>query len=189
MRCSALWRDPHTCFESEKTSLRTAIEASATAAIKRTCPRCLLSFVKDSGCNKMVCNCGYAMCYICRQEITAREGYAHFCQHFRPAGGRCTECHKCDLYGDEDEEKSIRMAVEEAEKAWREKDSGEGKDGVDGPAAAVALDDEATKRMLEDVVGGSKGIGAVMERWLDAIVEACFTWEVSPVEIPRTSVK
>ncbi|KAI7188107.1 hypothetical protein KC352_g22123, partial [Hortaea werneckii] len=39
VRCNALWRDPHTCFESEKTSLRTAIESSATAAVKRTCPR------------------------------------------------------------------------------------------------------------------------------------------------------
>jgi hypothetical protein len=182
MRCNALWRDPHTCFESEKTSLRTAIEASATAAIKRTCPRCLLSFVKASGCNKMVCNCGYAMCYICRQEITASEGYAHFCQHFRPAGGKCTECFKCDLYGDEDEEKSIRMAVEEAEKAWRAKDSGEEK--VDASGAPVVVDDEATKRMLEDVVGGTKGIAALTERCLDAVLEACFTWEVSPVARP-----
>jgi hypothetical protein len=189
MRCNALWRDPHTCFESEKTSLRTAIEASATAAIKRTCPRCLLSFVKASGCNKMVCNCGYAMCYICRQEITASEGYAHFCQHFRPAGGRCTECFKCDLYGDEDEEKSIRLAVQEAEKAWRAKDGSEGKDDAAGTAAGVAIDDEATRRMLEDVVGGRKGIGALIERWLDAVLEACFTWEVSPVEPPFTVVK
>lgn len=53
-RCLTHWRDPHVCFEHEKISLRTAIESSATAAIKRTCPRCLLSFVKSSGCNKLV---------------------------------------------------------------------------------------------------------------------------------------
>ncbi|EME79568.1 uncharacterized protein MYCFIDRAFT_107748, partial [Pseudocercospora fijiensis CIRAD86] len=123
-RCLAAWRDPHSCFESEKTSLRTAIEASATAAVKRTCPRCYLSFVKSSGCNKLVCNCGYTMCYICRSEITSKEGYAHFCQHFRPNGGRCAECERCDLYGDEDEEAAIRRAAEEAEQMWREKEGG-----------------------------------------------------------------
>jgi hypothetical protein len=86
------------------------------------------------------------------------------------------------LYGDEDEEKSIRMAVEEAEKAWRAKDSGEEK--VDASGAPVVVDDEATKRMLEDVVGGTKGIAALTERCLDAVLEACFTWEVSPVARP-----
>jgi hypothetical protein len=178
MRCNAIFRDPHTCFESEKTSLRTAIETSATAAIKRTCPRCLLSFIKDSGCNKLVCNCGYTMCYICRQEITAQEGYGHFCQHFRPAGGRCTECFRCDLYGDEDEEKSIRAAVEEAEKAWRAKDSG----GIErnSPTSAPTADEEATRRMLEDVAGGKKSVKWLVEQWIDTLVEACFTWDITP---------
>jgi hypothetical protein len=178
MRCNAIFRDPHTCFESEKTSLRTAIETSATAAIKRTCPRCLLSFIKDSGCNKLVCNCGYTMCYICRQEITVQEGYGHFCQHFRPAGGRCTECFRCDLYGDEDEEESIRAAVEEAEKAWRARDSG----GVEGNSTTTApsADEEATRRMMEDVVGGKKSVKWLMKQWMDAVVEACFTWDITP---------
>ncbi|TKA47541.1 hypothetical protein B0A54_01913 [Friedmanniomyces endolithicus] len=124
IRCTATWRDPHVCFESEKTSLRTAIESSATAAVKRTCPRCLLSFVKASGCNKLVCNCGYTMCYICRQEVTSKEGYGHFCQHFRPSGGRCGECERCDLYGAEDEEAAIRKATQTAEKMWREREGG-----------------------------------------------------------------
>jgi hypothetical protein len=93
------------------------------------------------------------------------------------------------LYGDEDEEKSIRLAVQEAEKAWRAKDGSEGKDDAAGTAAGVAIDDEATRRMLEDVVGGRKCIGALIERWLDAVLEACFTWEVSPVEPPFTVVK
>ncbi|KAF2774550.1 hypothetical protein EJ03DRAFT_255685, partial [Teratosphaeria nubilosa] len=121
-RCLTPWLDPHTCFSREKTSLRTALETSATAAIKRTCPKCHLSFVKSSGCNKLVCNCGYTMCYVCRQEITVKEGYGHFCQHFRPNGGRCWECERCDLYGDEDEEVAIRRAVEGAEREWRERE-------------------------------------------------------------------
>lgn len=156
-RCLAMWRDPHSCFESEKTSLRTAIEASATAAVKRTCPRCYLSFVKSSGCNKLVCNCGYTMCYICRSEITLKEGYAHFCQHFRPNGGRCPECERCDLYGDEDEEMAIRRAAEEAEQAWRDKEGGKGKDGGDEVAA---------KAMIDALVGEGK------KRWYDDFLDA-----------------
>lgn len=160
-RCRAMWRDPHTCFESEKTSLRTALEASATAAIKRTCPRCLLSFVKSSGCNKLVCNCGYTMCYICRQQITSKEGYAHFCQHFRPHGGRCTECERCDLYGDEDEDASIRQAIDAAERAWKENQNGK-----------EVVDDQLTQLMMESVAGHRHG-ETWIERFLDAILDAC----------------
>ncbi|KAK5138182.1 hypothetical protein LTR08_004877 [Meristemomyces frigidus] len=155
-RCATIWRNPHICFETEKTSLRTAIESSATAAIKRTCPRCLLSFVKSSGCNKLVCNCGYTMCYICRNEITSKEGYSHFCQHFRARGGRCSECERCDLYGDEDEEAAIRRAAESAEKAWRDQ-GGKG--------------DANTQLMVEALVGQA-GHGTRYEKWLDAMVDA-----------------
>lgn len=155
-RCHAIWRDPHTCFDTERTSLRTAIESSATAAIKRTCPKCLLSFVKSSGCNKLVCNCGYTMCYTCRQEITTKEGYGHFCQHFRPSGGRCGECDRCDLYGDEDEEGAIRRAAETAEKAWREKEGGDGT--------------EETAKAMVDALVGVKGRRR-WEVWLDACVD------------------
>ncbi|KAL9115054.1 MAG: hypothetical protein Q9187_007358, partial [Circinaria calcarea] len=51
--CQKPWRDPHICHESAHLSLRTTVEAARTAALKRTCPRCGLGFVKDSGCNKM----------------------------------------------------------------------------------------------------------------------------------------
>lgn len=156
-RCLSPWQDPHTCFDTERTSLRTAIESSATLAIKRTCPKCLLSFVKSSGCNKLVCNCGYTMCYICRQEITSKEGYAHFCQHFRPSGGRCEECERCDLYGDEDEEGVIRRAAERAERVWRENEGGEGSE-------------EVARAMVEALVG--KGKRRWWEEWMDTCVDA-----------------
>ena len=159
VKCLAVWRDPHICFENEKTSLRTAIESSATAAVKRTCPNCMLSFVKSSGCNKLVCNCGYTMCYICRQGITSREGYSHFCQHFRPHGGRCMECQRCDLYGDEDEEAAIRRAAEAAEKAWKENEGGN-----DG-------DESTAQAMVDALLGQRKGV-KYWEIWLDAIVDA-----------------
>ncbi|KAM0718658.1 hypothetical protein Q7P37_005729 [Cladosporium fusiforme] len=158
-RCLAPWRDPHACFETERISLRTAIEASATAAIKRTCPKCHLSFVKSSGCNKLVCNCGYTMCYICRAEITSKEGYSHFCQHFRPHGGRCSECERCDLYGDEDEGDAIRKAAEGAEKMWRDK---EGMEMAGG-------NEDTTKAMVDALVGKK---GKWWDEGLDAVVDA-----------------
>jgi hypothetical protein len=92
-------------------------------AIKRTCPRCNTSFVKSSGCNKLTCVCGYQMCYVCRKDIGNGEGYRHFCEHFRPNGGRgCTECSKCDLYRCEDDEVVVKKAKEEAERQWMEKE-------------------------------------------------------------------
>ncbi|KAL8757135.1 MAG: hypothetical protein Q9199_002448 [Rusavskia elegans] len=122
--CSKPWRDPHTCFESEVVELRTTIEAARTAALKRTCPKCGLGFIKDSGCNKLTCLCGYVMCYVCRQGLgptEGGEGYQHFCQHFRYEAGRCRECEKCDLYRAEDEDALVKAAGLEAEKEWREK--------------------------------------------------------------------
>lgn len=69
MTCHKAWRDPHACEEPLQQSLRTTVEAARTAAVKRTCPRCNLSFVKSSGCNKLTCICGYSMCYICRKAL------------------------------------------------------------------------------------------------------------------------
>ncbi|EEH45039.1 uncharacterized protein PADG_01189 [Paracoccidioides brasiliensis Pb18] len=69
INCRKPWQDPHQCHEPLLHSLRTTVEAARTAAIKRTCPRCGLSFVKSSGCNKLTCVCGYAMCYICRKAL------------------------------------------------------------------------------------------------------------------------
>lgn len=121
--CHKPWRDPHFCHEPLLLSLRTTIEAARTAAVKRTCPQCGLSFVKSSGCNKLTCVCGYSMCYVCRKALGNRkrhpvlnreqgeaavvaavaagaaevdeepEGYRHFCEHFRVDPG--TKCTEC----------------------------------------------------------------------------------------------
>ncbi|KAI4254417.1 MAG: hypothetical protein LQ352_003119 [Teloschistes flavicans] len=122
--CFKPWRDPHTCCDSAAVELRTTIEAARTGALKRTCPKCGLSFIKDSGCNKLTCVCGYAMCYICRQGLGPNEGgegYTHFCQHFRYGGGGCGECEKCDLYKDQNEDEIVKAAGVEAERQWRKK--------------------------------------------------------------------
>ncbi|KAJ5207136.1 hypothetical protein N7491_002232 [Penicillium cf. griseofulvum] len=69
MTCHKPWRDPHVCHEPLLLDLRATVEAARTAAVKRTCPRCCLSFVKSSGCNKLTCVCGYSMCYLCRKAL------------------------------------------------------------------------------------------------------------------------
>lgn len=144
LKCHKAWHDPHTCHEPLLISLRTTVEAARTGAIKRTCPRCGLSFVKSSGCNKLTCVCGYSMCYLCRTALGAPsifenprarrpvidvQGYRHFCEHFRVNPGKpCTECDKCDLYKNENEDLIVRRAGEVAEREWRIK---EGLVGVD----------------------------------------------------------
>lgn len=70
--CQKPWRDPHICHEPLLLDLRATVEAARTAAVKRTCPRCSLSFVKSSGCNKLTCVCGYSMCYLCRKALGPR---------------------------------------------------------------------------------------------------------------------
>lgn len=133
--CFKIWHDPHICYESAALSLRTTIEAARTAVVKRTCPRCGLGFVKESGCNKLGCVCGYIMCYICRQGLgngVGEEGYRHFCQHFRPTGGRCGDCDRCDLYKAEDEDGLVKRAGENAEREWRKREGMEGVEGIGG---------------------------------------------------------
>lgn len=137
--CSKAWSDIHICHESSLLALRTQVELAMSLAIKRTCPRCNTSFVKSSGCNKLTCVCGYQMCYVCRKDIGNGEGYRHFCEHFRPNGGRgCTECSKCDLYRCEDDEVVVKKAKEEAERLWMEKEG----TGIGG--------DEKIRKVLEE---------------------------------------
>ena len=129
--CRALWHDPHKCNEREELTLRIAIEAARSAAMKRVCPKCNLAFVKESGCNKMTCTCGYTMCYLCRQGLGQQPAgltnphqdhdYSHFCGHFRALPGRCSQCNKCDLYREENQDEIVRRAGEAAEREWRKK--------------------------------------------------------------------
>lgn len=149
--CSKAWYDPHICHEPLIVSLRTSVEAARTAAVKRVCPRCGTSFVKSSGCNKLTCVCGYSMCYLCRANIgkagaagnaEGAEGYRHFCEHFRPTAGRkCTECDKCDLYREEDEDEAVRRAGEQAEQDWREREGMVGVKGLEGAVDNMGIVD------------------------------------------------
>ncbi|KAK8176118.1 hypothetical protein IWX90DRAFT_511672 [Phyllosticta citrichinensis] len=129
--CTAEWRNPHTCHAKALVSLRQHVENAISNAVKRTCPRCHMSFVKSSGCNKLLCPCGYSMCYICRAPIGTGEGYGHFCPHFRERPGeRCSVCDKCDLYQVDEEDVMTQRVAQRAEREWREMNKMSGKEGV-----------------------------------------------------------
>lgn len=118
IECGKEWQPFHRCFEQESDSVRIFVEKAMADAVKRTCPRCNVSFIKSDGCNKLTCPCGYTMCYVCRADI-GTEGYQHFCQHFRQDPGTpCKECESCNLYVQEDEAGAIRRAAENAEKEY-----------------------------------------------------------------------
>lgn len=121
LSCHKSWSDIHVCNESSLVALRTQVEQAMSLAVKRVCPRCNMSFVKNAGCNKLTCPCGYKMCYVCRADLT-EEGYRHYCDHFRPDGDPrpCTECDRCNLWESEDTEEVLRQARVDAEKKWRE---------------------------------------------------------------------
>jgi len=123
LACAKAWVDVHVCRENELVALRTHVELAMSMAVKRVCPRCATSFVKNAGCNKLTCPCGYRMCYVCRRDIAA-EGYRHFCEHFRPEGDgrRCTQCDRCNLWEGEDTDAVLRAAREEAERRWKERE-------------------------------------------------------------------
>ena len=120
LSCSKAWADVHICHESSLVALRTQVEQAMSMAIKRVCPRCNTSFVKNSGCNKLTCPCGYKMCYVCRADLSD-EGYRHFCDHFRPDGDPrpCKDCNRCNLWESEDTDQVLREAQEEAERRWK----------------------------------------------------------------------
>ena len=164
LRCFKIWRDPHICHESAALSLRATVESARTAALKRTCPRCSLAFIKDSGCNKLTCICGYSMCYICRQGLgkgEGGEGYRHFCQHFRPMGGVCQDCERCDLYKDLDDDDIVMTAGIKAEKEWREREGMVGVDGIGGSQIEIPQTSWRT---------GVWSIQAVVDWWVAGLI-------------------
>lgn len=130
LSCQKEWTDIHVCHESSLVALRTQVEQAMSMAIKRVCPRCNTSFVKNAGCNKLTCPCGYKMCYVCRKDIGGTGdgpdvGYRHFCDHFRPEGDPkpCTQCNRCNLWESENTDAVLAQAKAEAERKWSETES------------------------------------------------------------------
>jgi len=96
---------PLTCDEVEKDGevvARTKLEDAMTEAMLRECVSCKKRFFKEEGCNKMQCECGQAMCYLCRQPVG--KDYTHFYgQGASPLKGKCplwsdnTNLHKAEV--------------------------------------------------------------------------------------------
>jgi hypothetical protein len=174
MSCSKAWTDIHICHESSLVALRTQVEQAMSMAIKRVCPRCNTSFVKNAGCNKLTCPCGYKMCYVCRKDIgSSTEGYQHFCQHFRPEGDgtRCEECAKCNLWEAEDTEAILSEARAEAERRWKEterRDLSESEKAFLETGVASKRDDVVTQ-----LLSGRRKMPSV-EDICDGIIETLF---------------
>jgi len=107
----------HTCFEDVPDEVSPEIfEAYVSNAMNkvavRICPKCLLQFQKGDGCNRIQCQCGYEMCYLCRQQV---HDYSHFCDHFRTnIGEKCKDCQKCELWKVDDNPKVAQSARQAA---------------------------------------------------------------------------
>ena len=112
MNCNLKWchlckREQHkgfSCYtlkfkEDENEEVRiqiidTMIQNSISKALTHTCSTCGTAYIKEEGCNLMVCShCGGMSCYICNAKIYYKEGrgkYWHFAGHeFSDQGSTC----------------------------------------------------------------------------------------------------
>ncbi|KAB5596364.1 Pectinesterase [Ceratobasidium theobromae] len=100
--CRKCWKKEHmgkTCEEvvREEKDLQGEhmIAEAMTMALIRDCPKCKTPFMKEAGCNKMICpKCGTISCYICRKEVSRLSPYIHFDQqpdayHLPPDRRKC----------------------------------------------------------------------------------------------------
>ena len=94
--CKEFSHIPLRCEEVEKDAevrKRTYIEKKMTEAMIRKCYKCSKPFVKADGCNKMTCDCGASMCYLCRQPVRDYK-------HFFGQGGVAQAGQTCPLWSD-----------------------------------------------------------------------------------------
>ncbi|GAA99616.1 uncharacterized protein L969DRAFT_94067 [Mixia osmundae IAM 14324] len=117
--CCNLWQDGHICPRDRADDMRISIEKAMDEAIKRSCPTCHTPAVKDGGCNRLRCpRCSQVYCCVCLTPIN-REGYRHFCQHFRRLPGQpCDECESCELYRMPSDRELALAAAARARRAW-----------------------------------------------------------------------
>ncbi|KAI1079143.1 hypothetical protein F5B20DRAFT_571157 [Whalleya microplaca] len=116
---------PKTCeevaIEEGGGDARHALEEAMSAALIRTCNKCRNPFMKEDGCNKILCTrCQTLHCYVCRKTIT---GYQHF--NDKKRGGKDGQCPLFDST-----EERHQQEVERAEKEALEKVAKENPDVV-----------------------------------------------------------
>lgn len=109
---------------------RLKVEEALAQAKIRKCPKCATSFVKSEGCNKMMCRCGTAVCYICRKELKGKNPYEHFCQV--PLCDH-KSCQKCTLFSnaEEDDQRAMREAGLTAAQTFRQELQEKGTSGLE----------------------------------------------------------
>ncbi|KAF8874843.1 hypothetical protein BD779DRAFT_1476354 [Infundibulicybe gibba] len=131
IKCKAQWvqtHDPFNCtlgaegtsdVDGDEDCARQAfISQKMDESIKRICMKCSTAFVKDGGCNRVVCPCGQKICYVCRANLMVSD-YNHFCGHFRENPGEpCKKCNKCLLYVQEDVDYVNGEAERQAMEEW-----------------------------------------------------------------------
>ncbi|KAK6345952.1 hypothetical protein TWF730_010290 [Orbilia blumenaviensis] len=141
--CNKPTHIPLTCEENakdEKQNLRRGVEEAMTEALLRKCGKCSLPYVKDSGCNKIVCSrCNAMNCYLCSKVI---KDYHHFNDPAR--GGKSGNC----LLFDNTDERH-HNEVHAAEEAAIAKIRAENPDITEGQMriqlSQVVLDEERRK--------------------------------------------
>jgi len=70
-------------FQKEKKiDAKHTVEEAMTAALVKKCNKCSRPFLKEDGCNKIICPCGNLQCYICSENVLT---YEHF------GNGKCPQ--------------------------------------------------------------------------------------------------
>lgn len=114
---------PLTCEEAVREhgfSARRTIKEAMSAAMIRRCNKCGTAFIKENGCNKMMCSrqgCGSVQCYVCSKSCD----YSHFNDPSR--GGKDGNCPLFDS-AESRHAQEIRKAEEETRKKVTEANPG-----------------------------------------------------------------
>ena len=105
---------PKTCLENKMEkgpSQRRIIEEARTEAILRTCKKCGVRFLKDEGCNKVICTkCGAVTCDYCGADISDTTY-----KHFKDSGQIGLDPNGCPLFHD-----NTKRREEQADTAGQE---------------------------------------------------------------------
>ncbi|KAF7294852.1 hypothetical protein MIND_01023100 [Mycena indigotica] len=122
-QCKQLDHLPKSCKEVEEDKKREGrhhIEEAMTRALMRNCPRCQKAFVKDAGCNKMICpGCNAMSCYVCRKLIT---GYEHFASMpGQPVAAGSSKSGRCPLWDTVEQRHAdeVKAAADQAREAYK----------------------------------------------------------------------
>ncbi|XP_043248721.1 uncharacterized protein DDB_G0292642-like isoform X2 [Colletes gigas] len=107
--CKEINHVPLKCHEERIDQARLFVEEKMTEALVRKCYKCSRPYYKDDGCNKIQCQCGATMCYICDAVVT---GYNHFHNGNVASSKRCPMWSTNDLINDETVKEVGKKALE-----------------------------------------------------------------------------